>query len=334
MFVEYSKAVVEKVKQELEKRREDAISDAEAKQNEMYAVCPVLKEIDSALAKTGLKVYKAALDNVDIKELLPDFIRENEQLLDDKKRILEMNGKPQDYLDVHFTCKICSDTGYNGLKMCSCMKMMLLKQSYASSGLGAVLTKQGFDNFNLQYYSDKKNANGTSPRDSMKHVLKSAEKYVENFGKDGFAENLLFIGKTGLGKTHISTAIAKNVLEKGYDVVYDTMQNIMNAYELQVFGHKDTQDSSVMRYTECDLLVIDDLGTEFKTSFTQSAFYNLLNTRINSGKAMIINTNLDSSSLLKKQYDDRINSRIVGNFRTFKFEGEDIRIKAAKSNKK
>ena len=136
-----------------------------------------------------------------------------------------------------------------------------------------------------------------------------------------------------MGKTHISTAIAGGVIDKGYDVVYDTVQNILHSYELQTFSQNAEAAQNVARYTECALLVIDDLGTEFKNSFTNSVLYNLLNTRIIAGLPMIINTNLDDSALFKKQYDDRIISRLIGNFRTFKFFGEDIRIRRAVEKK-
>ena len=325
----YSKYVIEKVHNEFESRREKAEKSADARCAEMYGEYPVLRQIDAALGATGLKIYKAALEGKNgLEERIEKIKKETMELQDDKKRILKMSGKPENYLDVVYACKKCSDTGYAGIKMCSCMKKALAKEAYESSGLGAVLNKQNFDNFDLELYSDKK-SDGVSARDMMTYVLKSAKDYVKNFGKEDKGENLLFIGKTGLGKTHISTAIAKGVIDKGYDVVYDTISNIINTYELQTFSHSTEATAITDRYNDCDLLIIDDLGTEFKNSFTQSVLYNLLNTRIISGKAMIISTNLDDSDLFKKQYDDRINSRLIGNFRSFKFAGEDIRIKNA-----
>lgn len=326
----YSKHVIEKVQNEFESRRADAVRTLEERQAEMYEKYPVLRQIDAALGATGLKVYKAALDGKDgLEERIEKIKKESLELQDDKKRILKMSGKPENYLDIVYACKKCSDTGYAGLKMCSCMKKALVKEAYETSGLGAVLNKQNFDNFDIELYSDKKSSAGASPRDMMTYVLKSAKDYVKDFGKEGKSENLLFIGKTGLGKTHISTAIAKGVIDKGYDVVYDTITNIINTYEQLTFSHSEEAAAAVDRYNDCALLIIDDLGTEFKNSFTQSVLYNLLNTRIISGKAMIISTNLDDSELFKKQYDDRINSRLIGNFRSFKFAGEDIRIKNA-----
>lgn len=329
----YSKQVIEAVKDEFEARRQGAINSLEARKAEMYGISPMFKAIDDALSATGLKIYKAALDGKEgLNERLDTIKRENEQLQDDKKRLLKLNGKPENYLDIIYSCSKCSDTGYQGVHMCECMKKALATQSYRSSGLGAVLAEQSFDSFDLSYYSTSKNKNGMSPREYMSSVLSVAKDYAKNFNPDGKNDSLLFIGKTGLGKTHISTSIAKVVIDKGGDVVYDTIGNIINAYEKQTFGHSEEASNTVSRFLECDLLIIDDLGTEFKNAFTQSVIYNLLNTRINSGKAMIVSTNLDDGELFKKQYDDRINSRLIGSFRSFKFHGEDIRIKKTIKN--
>ncbi|MBQ8759180.1 MAG: ATP-binding protein [Clostridia bacterium] len=324
----YSKQVIETVKDEFEARRQNAVNSLESRKAEMYGISLIFKQIDDALAATGLKIYKAALDGkVGLEERLAEIRKENEQLQDDKRRLLKMNGKPENYLDIIYSCKKCSDTGYVGTYMCDCFKKALAKEAYRSSGLGSVLEEQSFDNFDLSFYSDTKDKNGVSPKEYMASILARAKEYAKTFGKTDKNDSLLFIGKTGLGKTHISTAIAKEIIDKGHDVVYDTIGNIINTYEQQTFGHSEEAANTVARYLECDLLIIDDLGTEFKNAFTQSVIYNLLNTRINSGKAMIISTNLDDGELFKKQYDDRINSRLIGSFRSFRFHGEDIRIK-------
>lgn len=334
MGYSYSRQTVEKVVDELAKRRQNAVNTAEERKEEMYKSCPQLEEIDKALSLTGMKIYAEALKGTDgLEKRIKALEKESRDLLDDKKRILKLKGKPENYLDINYSCEKCGDTGYIGIKMCTCMKKALAKCAYESSGLGYALSKQGFDNFDLGYYSDVKDKDGISPRDNMAYVLSEAKEYVKNFGKskDG-AQNLLFVGKTGLGKTHISTAIAKGVLDKGCDVVYDTMQNIMHIYEKSKFAKDETASLETARYLDATLLIIDDLGTELKSAFSQKVLYNLLNTRIISGKATIINTNLDGAKAFKEQYDDRINSRLIGNFRTFNFYGEDIRLKKAKEN--
>lgn len=323
----YSKKVIEKVRDELASKRKKAEETAAAREEEMYLRVPVLREINGALSTTGMKIFKATFEGKEgLEERINAIKKENLELQQAKRDVLKACGKPEDYLDVHYSCKRCNDTGYDGLVMCDCMKNALVRASYESSGLGAVLDFQDFDNFNLDLYSDQRIDGRASARDNMTYILREAKKYAEGFC-DGKNENLLFVGKTGLGKTHLSTAIAKTVINKGCDVVYDTVHNIISNYEQQTFGHSEEAAENTARYAETALLIIDDLGTEFKSSFTQSVLYNLLNTRINAGKAMIISTNLDDSELFKKQYDDRINSRLIGNFRTFRFFGDDIRIK-------
>ena len=208
------------------------------------------------------------------------------------------------------------------------MKKALVKEAYNHSGLGKVLNSQTFKNFDLSYYEDEED------RAQMASILEKAKKYVSDFGKNDKDSNLLFIGTTGLGKTHITTAIAKGVIDKAHDVVYDSAQNIIRAFESEHFDKDEKASLEIRRYFDCDLLIIDDLGTEFRNSFTQSCIYNLLNTRINAGKSMIISTNIDSTAKLIEMYDDRVASRLIGNFRPFKFVGKDIRLSKVKNAKK
>lgn len=177
-------------------------------------------------------------------------------------------ASPRTICPMRYECQKCKDSGYVGLKMCDCMRRALIKEAYETSGLGAVLTEQSFANFDLTYYSDHPDANGISARDRMTKILAEAQAYVRNFDADfrnRTAKNLLFIGKTGLGKTHISTAIAGGVINAGYDVVYDTVQNILHNFEVQTFAKNSDASSlaaaSTERYLNCSLLIIDDLGT-------------------------------------------------------------------------
>ncbi len=331
--MEYSRQIVEKVLDEFAKKRQNAVNTAQERKEEMDRICPQLKEIDKALSMTGMKIFSSSLEGKDgLEKRIKALRKESRELLDDKKRILKLMGKPENYLDVNYSCEKCGDTGYIGINMCTCMKKALAKCAYESSGLGEALAEQGFDNFDLSFYSDEKKDGGISPRDNMTYVLSEAKDYVKKFGKPGNSQNLLFVGSTGLGKTHLSTAIAKGVIDKGYDVVYDTMQNIMHIFELSTFPKDESASQDAERYTQSSLLIIDDLGTELKSRFSQNVLYNILNTRIMSGKPMIINTNLDDAKEFQKQYDDRINSRLIGNFRTFKFYGDDIRLKKARKN--
>ena len=229
-------------------------------------------------------------------------------------------GYPEDYSDVKYSCPKCSDSGYiNGAKMCSCFHEALVRATIASSGIGDLIEKQSFENFSLDYYK-------ANPEiyNRMKINLDRAKAYVKGF-KDNKA-NLLLIGTTGTGKTHISTAIAREIIEQGYDVIYDSIHNIISDFEDDKFksGYSYTEQKSE-KYLECDLLIIDDLGTEFSSQFTISCIYNLLNSRMNHGKATLISTNLSAEELSSK-YEGRIYSRLVGRSTVLLFEGEDRRL--------
>ena len=322
----YSAEVVKTVRENFEKKRADAVNLADMHRNEVALKSSDILQIEKALSLTGLSIFEAALKGKDGLEERIDKIKNETRMLNEAKReLLLSNGFPEDYLDVRYSCDKCNDTGYVGTNMCSCMKKALVKEAYNRSGLGKVLNSQTFRNFDLSYYED------AEERMQMESILEKAKKYVSDFGKPDKDSNLLFIGTTGLGKTHITTAIAKGVIDKAYDVVYDSAQNIIRSFESEHFDKDEKAVAETRRYFECDLLIVDDLGTEFRNSFTQTCLYNLLNTRINAGKSMIISTNIDSTSKLLETYDDRITSRLLGNFRPFKFVGKDIRLSKIKN---
>lgn len=324
----YSAQVVRNVREMFEKKRKDAENLSNQHRAEVYSACPEIMEIEKALSMTGLAVFKASMQGTEgLEQRIEAIKKENLELQAAKAQALTAAGFPADYTDLKFSCIKCNDTGYEGINMCSCMKKALVKEAYNSSGLGKVLNTQTFKNFDLSYYDE-------TDRVNMQSILEKSKQYVTDFGKSGKESNLLFIGTTGLGKTHITTAIAKGVIDKGFDVVYDSAQNIIRAFEMDRFEKNEEAVAETQRYFDCDLLIIDDLGTEFKNSFTQSCLYNLLNTRINAGKCMIISTNIDSTAKLLETYDDRITSRLMGNFRPFKFVGRDIRIQKAKNTAK
>lgn len=312
----YSYENYHKVKEEIEKRRTDAIARADARAEKLRSESEEIRLIDEKLSKTGLLIFKAACSGEDITP-----IKEQNKLLNARRgEILKKMGYPEDYSDVKYFCEKCSDSGYiGGAKMCSCFREALVKATIASSGIGNLIESQSFENFDLSRFD-----NDQELKVKMKKVLQDAKDYVASF--DDTKNNLLLIGTTGTGKTHISTAIARKLIEKGYDVIYDSIHNIISDFEDDKFksGYTYTEQKSE-KYLECDLLIIDDLGTEFSNQFTISCLYNLLNTRINHGKAIIISTNL-SGTELKEKYDDRIYSRIVGKSEIIRFVGEDHRL--------
>lgn len=303
-------------KAEIEKRRLDAISTAEERNRDLALESDEIRIIDKELSGTGLLLFKTACMGGDI-----DAIRaRNTELQAQRRAILVKLGYPEDYTEVHYTCTDCSDTGFVGTKMCKCLKQLLITKNIQSSGMGNLIDQQSFDNFNIDVYK-----NQPEIKARMERNLKIAKAFAENFARHH--DNLLLIGTTGTGKTHVSTAIAKEVISQGFDVLYDSTQNIVNDFEKDKFksGYNQTESASD-KYLECDLLIIDDLGAEFITQFSVSSLYNLINTRQNKGLSTIISTNLTASELAGK-YEGRIYSRIIGaDYTVLRFEGDDRRI--------
>ncbi len=316
----YSRENYKQAREEIEARRKNAVATAEARNAELDASYEDFAKIDDELSKTGLALFKVACSGGDIEKLR----LRNEELIKKRGNMLAALGLPRDYTTPQYVCKICSDTGFVDTRMCTCLKQLLIMKNIRSSGMGHLIDKQSFENFDLECYKyDEK------VYSSMEKILAKAKNYAKRFASK--RSNLLFIGSTGTGKTHISTAIAKEVISQGFDVLYDSAQNIISCFEDDKFrgGYNRTDEPESNKYLECELLIIDDLGTEFVTQFSTSTLYNLLNTRQNKGLATIISTNLTGDELSAK-YDGRICSRIVGtDYDVVIFKGEDHRIPSA-----
>ncbi|MBE6806170.1 MAG: hypothetical protein E7526_06655 [Ruminococcaceae bacterium] len=281
----------------------------------VYAQIPELEKIDLTLSRIGSNAAIAALSGNF--EGLENLKKESSVLTARKAEILRDAGieKPA------FSCNMCSDTGYVNGSYCECVKRLAKQMTFENMSKQMPITTEKFENFDLKYYSDKPNADGLVPRKKMTEVLKIAKEYCINFGNG--SKNLLFMGNTGLGKTHISLSIASEIIEKGYGVIYGSAQNLFSEVEKEHFAYTgDTEKMDAL--LNVDLLVIDDLGTEFMSSFTQSVFYNIVNTRILNNHPTIINTNL-SFAELEQRYTPRISSRFLGNYQMIKFFGTDIR---------
>lgn len=307
----------QKIKNETERRRLAAIASADARNAEVRSVSDEIREIDRELVGTGLLLFRTACEGKDITPIK----ERNIELMTRRRAELVRLGYPEDYTEVKYSCPICSDSGYTVEgRMCACFREALLKENIKSSGIGSLIERQTFENFDLSLYDEE------SQKKRMERNLRVARDFAENFGKE--TKNLLLIGTTGTGKTHLSTAIAKTVIESGYEVLYDSAQNIVAAFEQDRFksGYGTGYEPKGDKYMECDLLILDDLGTEFVNQFTVSCLYNLLNTRQNKGLSTVISTNLSPEELSKK-YEDRIYSRIIGSDSTILlFEGKDRRL--------
>lgn len=290
---------------------------AEARREELHRKLPQVAEIDRALSATGLHIMREALKG---KEGLDVRIRKLEEgnnlLLEARREILRANGYPEDYSSVHYECEECQDIGFVNGKMCKCMRRALTLAGYESSGVLKLIEKQNFDTFDLNYYKG-------AERRNMEQILEISKDYALNF-HDNTMRNLLFMGDTGLGKTHLSSAIAKVVVDRGFDVVYESAQKIFSDFEAEKFGRVPQGENRTERYLACDLLIMDDLGTEMQSAFTVSCLYYLINTRLINEKSMVISTNIDKEEF-SRQYTDRITSRLLGEFTVCVFAGTDIR---------
>jgi DNA replication protein DnaC len=314
----YARENYNKVKAIIDERRTSARSLSDSRSEELRRRSPEIREIDEELRGTGPLIFKTALEGGDIAAVKA----RNQELVAKRRGIVKKLGYPEDYSDVKYTCPKCSDSGYIDTDMCSCFRELLLTENIKSSGIGRLIDKQSFDNFDLSVYSFSDDVYA-----DMGETLRIAKAYADGFGSEYRGVNLLFMGGTGSGKTHISTAIAKTVIEKGYYVLYDSAQNIISAFESDKFrsGYGQSEQTA-NKYLDCDLLIIDDLGAEFVNQFTVSCLYNLLNTRSNRGLSTVISTNLNMDGL-KMTYDDRIFSRVYGRDYVVRlFGGKDYRI--------
>ncbi len=311
----YSKENIRLARETVAARRAAAIAEYEGKKAELSALIPELFAIEQTLSMTGAKIMGAALSHSLTDAALAEIKAENERLREAKALLLTAHGYPADALDIKYTCPKCSDTGYVGIDMCDCLRREMTLAGFASSGLSSLIEKQSFENFSLDYYSGADLAKITVN-------VKLLREFAENFdGKSG--TSWLMLGGTGLGKTHLSTSVAKVVIESGYDVVYESAQGMISDFEARRFGG-DFESGKEARYFDCDLLIIDDLGVEVANQFTVSCIYNIINTRVNKKKSTIINTNLTQNEL-RSRYADRITSRLFGEFRPLLFTGRDIR---------
>ena len=312
-----------------ERKRDQAIFDQKARQKEIYDQIPRIKEIDNEISKTGFLSYKAILQNSEsYEEKLIEIKSEMNKLAQEKAVLMTENNFPIDYLDISFGCEKCKDTGFseNGNK-CSCLKQHLIKRAYKMSNLDNLLEKENFKTFNINIFSDEPfEGESLTPRQGILEILQVCEGFCINFDQRN-EENLLLYGTTGLGKTFMSNCIAKNLLDQGKIVIYQTAFNILDIISKHKFKSNSNDHINDMEYEllfEADLLIIDDLGTELANSFTNTEIFNIVNSRLIKGQKTIISTNLAPMEIANV-YTDRIFSRLFSQFTPLKFFGPDLR---------
>jgi len=332
MSVNYS--LDEKILREYEKINNEHANFIKSQTDTLYQLFPEVKFIDDKIASLAVTHASRILsEGISPEEAVESVNKEKQILLDKRTSILDgANYKP---VEIAYKCIKCKDTGKINGEKCECyyniMKKILLSQIDGSKTLSFNLEDDTFDNFSLDWYSSGLDPKlGVSPREVMRSVYINARQFCDNFKTSN--QNLYFCGSSGTGKTFLASCIANDLIRKGYSVVYQSAYKLfqfMEDYKFCRIDRSENNDIYDSIYND-DLLIIDDLGTEFNTAYTCSVLFDILNTRILNEKSTIISSNL-SLNTLEKKYTDRVASRIIGNFEVMRFLGDDIRIAKSKS---
>ena len=309
--------------EEDKRRREEQFQE---RRENVFRRQPRLREVDSELRSTMSRIIANALRRgTDPRPAVERLRDENLSLQAEKRDLLARMGLPEDCLEEKPFCRLCGDTGYRNGQVCRCLRTYYAREQQKELSRMLDLGSQSFDTFSLDWYSEESAPSlGISARENMDWVYKTCKTYAENFGPE--SGSLLLSGAPGLGKTHLSAAIAREVSGDGWSVVYDTAGHIFQRFETQKFNREEGNEASsdVDRVMNCDLLILDDLGTEMATAFVQSALYQIINGRLIEKRSTILSTNLKVEDI-SRRYSPQIASRIEGEYQLLPFFGEDIR---------
>ena len=322
----YSTEVVRRARERLAQARADRDRENREHLRIAYEQQPRLKEIDRQLRMTMAQAARAVFAGGDAQRLMNEAQEENLALQREREWIIAEQFE-EGFLDETPICPICSGTGYVGSSMCDFLsELCRQEQKKELTFLGA--GRESFDQFRLDYYSDKPDPRlGFSPRAVMEKTYQTCRRYA--FGFHSKAGNLLFSGNTGLGKTFLSACIARTVADQGHSVVYESASHLFQTLEKARFESSEENRRAAAKYSECDLLIVDDLGTELPGQFVTAALYTLVNDRLLENRPTIISTNLSEEDLLRR-YNPQIASRLRGSYRRVAFVGEDIRLLKSK----
>ena len=318
----YSTEVVRRARERLAQARDERQRENREHLRIAYEQQPRLREIDRQLRMTMAKAAMAAFSGGDAQAQMQQAKEENLSLQRERERIIAAEFEPG-FLDETPICPTCSGSGYVGSTMCNCLAELCRQEqkkelTFLSAG------KESFDQFRLDYYSDRIDPRqGFSPRSSMEKTYADCRRYAMGFSVN--AGNLLFSGNTGLGKTFLSACIARCVADQGYSVVYESAGHLFSTLEKARFEANEENRRAAAKYTECDLLIVDDLGTELPGQFVNAALYSLVNDRLLANLPTIISTNLSVEELTRR-YNPQIVSRLRGSYRRMAFVGDDIRL--------
>lgn len=319
----YDKETLAQAKRLIDRRHADARSALDSRTEEIRAKAPEIIALKRELAQTSIKLSKIILGGGDnVPAMLDDLKQRNLYIQSRIREMLQEVGYPPDYLTLKPSCDLCQDTGFVGNQKCECL--LRAARSIGTEKLNRMspLSLCGFEGFRLEYYPDKPDGTGQNPREVMRKILSYCQQYAADFNEN--SGSIFMLGDTGLGKTHLSLAIASKVIDKGYNVLYGCGQDFLHSIENEHFGR--VQDSDTLgAILQADLLILDDLGAEYGTEFYVSTIYNIVNTRLNTGRPTIISSNLTVKEIEKK-YNRRIVSRLFSSYTCLRFVGNDVRL--------
>ena len=321
----YDGRVLRRARERFEADRAERQRRFEDRRESLYRRQGRLRQIDEDLRSTTGRILAAALRRgTDPGPALAELRRENLRLQQERTELLAGLGVPADALEERPACALCGDSGYRDGRMCRCLRDYYAKEQQKELSRMLDLGSQSFDTFSLDWYSERYDAvNGQSPRANMERVYDVCADFAYHFGRR--PGNLLLFGAPGLGKTFLSAAIAREVSAKGFSVVYDTAGRVFSRFEARKFSREDEEaEEDTARVLECDLLILDDLGTEMTTAFVQSALYEIVNTRLVERRSTIVSTNLTPGEIARR-YSGQVASRLEGEYQILPFFGEDIR---------
>ena len=295
----------------------------QARREDIFHRQPRLRQIDNQLRSTMSRIIAGALRRgTDPLPAVERLREENLGLQAERRQLLEQMGLAETALEEVPECPLCGDTGYCQGRVCRCLERYYTQEQQKELSRMLDLGSQSFDTFSLDWYSDRiEPGYSKSARTQMEMVYNSCAEFAHHFGRRG--GNLLLFGAPGLGKTHLSAAIAREVSAAGWSVVYDTAGHVFQLFENQKFGREE-DGADVDRVLCCDLLILDDLGTELTTAFVQSALYQIVSTRLMERRSTILSTNLLPDGI-ERRYSPQVASRIEGEYQLLAFVGEDVR---------
>lgn len=317
--MKYSNAVVTMAQNTIDERRSAAESERRRRVKEIEARIPEIERINAELARSVTDISNAAAGG-NAFSAISKIAEKNIAAQEKIQNLLRANGYPEDYLTCHYTCRKCDDTGFVDGIRCSCFDELLRKYAVEELNRNCRIKLRDFNDFDLKYYEG-------DDRDFMMKTLDMCKRYAAKFSRN--SDSILFLGGTGLGKTFLSSAIANEVIQRGYNVAYDSISNFLKKIEDESFGRATGDTLEIL--LSADLVILDDLGAEFRSSFNDSSIYSIINSRINYRLPTIISSNL-SFIEIDERYNERIVSRLNGDYIPITLRGKDIRYQKRMSN--